>query len=207
MIESVENALQITVVLACAGVAFFRANAEQDRKWYLLCFFYGCWLLGDIYWLVCLIFFGDTPHIPMVSDLAWYGSYVFLYLLLNSAAPPERTFGKHVLPWLVFPFTAGMAVFYMQWGQIASNLICATLMGLLMFSSIRRLQNSRRYMTQQFLCAAILVFCMLEYVLWTSSCFFNGGEEEIQNPYIWIDFLLTVSIFLFLPATRKAAAE
>ena len=52
---------------------------------------------------------------------------------------------------------------------------------------------------------AILVFCLLEYTLWTVSCF--DWEDSVTNPYYWCDLLLTASFPFFLGATRKAAAE
>ena len=205
MIESIENALQITVLLACAGIAIIRAAAYRSRKWTMLFFFYGSWVLADIYWLACLVFYDHTPQIPVVSDLAWYNSLIFLYMLLRLVAPPEGTCEKRVLPWMGFLFAAGMAVFYIQWGQIVSNLIYASLMGLLLFSAIRRLLDARRYAAQRFLCVMILVLCLLEYALWTTSCFVR--KEGVQDPYLWFDFLLTVSHIFLIPATGKVAAK
>ena len=75
-------------------------------------------------------------------------------------------------------------------------------MGLLLFSAIRRLLDGRQYAAQRPLCLLILVFCLLEYGLWTSSCFWAG--ETPRNPYYWFDFLLSAGFVFFLPSTRKA---
>lgn len=205
MIERIENALQIAVLLACVSVSLYRAAAGRSRMWTLLFFFYGSWVLGDIYWLACLIFFDQTPQISVVSDLSWYASYIFLYMLLRHAAPPETAGRKRVLPWTGVLFAVGMAAFFMQWGKIVSNLIYASLMALLLYSVISRFQDRKKYMAQQPLCIAVLVFCLLEYAMWTSSCFF--WSEGPENPYYWFDFLLTVSFVFFLPATKKKVAE
>ena len=140
----------------------------------------------------------------MVSDLSWYASYIFLYMLLRHAAPPEGARETRFPPWLGPLFAGGMAAFFMQWGEIASNLIYALLMSLLLFSVIRRFLDKNQYRAQQPLSLVILVFCLLEYALWTSSCFFKGDGPE--NPYYWIDFLLTLCFVFFLPATGKAVA-
>lgn len=63
MIESIENALQIAVLLACISISLYRAVTQRSRAWTMLSFFYGSQVLGDIYWLVCLIFYHDTPRI------------------------------------------------------------------------------------------------------------------------------------------------
>ena len=203
MIESIENALQIATLMVCAGIALIRAVKTQSRAWALLAFFYSSWGLGDVYWLVCLIFFDRTPQISVVSDLSWYASYIFLYMLLREAAPPDGAREKRFPPWLGPLFAGGMAVFFMRWGEIGSNLIYALLMSLLLFSVIRRFLDRDRYAAQQPLCVMILALCLLEYALWTSSCFFKG--DGLKNPYYWFDFLLTVSVVFLLPAVRGGA--
>ena len=204
MIESIENALQIATLLVCSALALIRAVRTRSRAWTLLAFFYGSWGLGDVYWLVCLIFFDQTPRISIVSDLSWYASYIFLYMLLREIAPPDGAREKRFLPWLGPLFAAGMAAFFMQWGEIGSNLIYALLMSLLLFSVIRRFLDREKYAAQQALCVLILVFCLLEYALWTSSCFFKG--DGLDNPYYWFDFLLTLCFVFFLPAVRRCDA-
>lgn len=197
MIERIENALQIGVLVVCAAIAVYRTVKHRGEAWMLLSFFYGSWLLGDIYWLACLVFYDGTPQISAVSDLSWYASYIFLYLLLRHTAPPEKLSGTKVLPLLGPVFTAGMAVFFMLRGEIATNVAYAALMGFLLYAAIRRLAE-RRSLT---LSVLILVFCLLEYALWTASCFWN--EEIVLHPYYWFDFLLTVSFPFFLPATER----
>ena len=206
MIESIENALQVGVLLVCVSVSFCKATAKRSRVWTLLSFFYVSEALADIYWLICLIFYDHTPRIPVVSDLSWYASYIFLYMLLRLVAPPEGAREKRFLPWLGPLFAIGMAVFFMQWGQITSNLIYASLMGLLLFAVIRRFLDRKKYIAQQPLCIVILAFCLLEYGMWISSCFFWGSG--LDNPYYWFDFLMTTCFVFFLPATsKKGVAE
>ncbi|MBQ1321818.1 MAG: hypothetical protein IIY53_09310 [Solobacterium sp.] len=205
MIESIENALQIIVLLICSGIALYRAIANHSQTWVLAFLFFGSWLLGDIYWLVCLLFYGQTPQISIVSDLSWYGSYIFLYLLLYHSSAPDKDSRKHRLPWLGPVFAAGMAVFFITQGELLSNLIYASLMGLLLFAALNRQINRKQYQNQQLLSGMILLFCLLEYGLWTASCFWK--TDTLSNPYYWFDFLLTVSFVFFLPAIKKAVTE
>ncbi len=204
MLESSENALQVFVLLVCAGIAVYRAVVYQSRTWTIAFFFFGSWVLGDIYWLLCLIFFDKTSQVSIVSDLSWYASLVFLYLLLDRVGPPREINRKQLLPWLGPAFSLAMAVFFMFWGEILSNLIYAALMGVLLFASIHRLLNRQQYPDSYFLAVAVLIICLLEYGLWISSCFWNA--ETLANPYYWFDFLLTLSFLFILPATRKAVA-
>lgn len=202
MIERYENILQIAVLILCVIAAVYRAVKYRSRSWTLLAFFYGSWVLGDIYWLTCLLFYDKTPQISVVSDLSWYAAYVFLYLLLRRTSPPEKLSGKRLIAWLGPVFTIGMAVFYMLRGEILSNLIYAGLMGLLLFAAICRITDAGRNRPNLFLPYMILVICLLEYALWTSSCFWN--EDILLHPYYLFDLLLTVSFPFFLLATKKA---
>lgn len=204
MIERIDNGLQMAVLAVCGVIALIRFLRSRDKAWMLLALFYGSWFLGDVYWSVCLFFYGQTSQISVVSDLSWYAACIFLYMLLRQAAPPVTRREKRVLPWLGPAFALAMAVFFMRWGEILSNLIYAALMGLLLFSALRRLMDGQRYRSARCLVAAILCACLMDYALWTASCFWAG--ETIQNPYYWFDFLLTACFVLFLPAVRKGVS-
>lgn len=196
MIDQIENAIQVAVLLICIIAAAVPAISRKSRTWTLLTLFYGSWFLGDLYWLICYLFYDTMPQISVVSDMSWYAACIFLYMLLGEAAPPKKT--KHWLPWLGPVFTAAMAVFFMQWGEYFNNAVYAVLMGLLLFASIRRLQDGQ----QRFLSALILIYCLLEYGMWTASCFWKA--PVLSDPYYWFDLMITASFCLFLPAVRKA---
>ena len=202
MIEIYENALQTAVLIVCVILAAFRALKSRNRAWTLLSLAYGSWLLGDIYWMACLLFYDKTPQIPLISDLSWYAACTFLYMLLRQVSPPEEAGPAGRIAWLGPVFTMGMAVFYMTFGQIISNLAYAGLMGLLLYSSIRRL--AARTSGGRAVPLLLLVFCLLEYGLWTSSCFWT---DVLIHPYYVFDVLVTAVWPVFLHAVRKAVTE
>ena len=197
MLDQIENTIQVAALLICVIAAAWLALSRRSRTWTLLAFFYGSWLLGDLYWLVCYLYYDTMPQISIVSDLSWYASNIFLYMLLRKTAPPEKT--RRILPWLGPVFAVGMAVFFMQWGEYFNNVVYAVLMGILLYASVHRLRDRQ----QRFLSALILIYCLLGYGLWISSCYWQ--ESVLSEPYYWFDFALTASFFLFLPAARKAA--
>ena len=207
MIESHENALQIAVLAVCLAVSVSRAALTKRREWTLLSFFYGSWVLADLYWEMFLLLLDRTPDVFYVSQFSWYASYIFLFLLLRQVLPQEKIAARPLLPWLGPLFAAGMSVFFMQWGAYAENLICAFLMGILLFHSIRGLFLSRGAGGRKRLplCLSVLLFCVVEYVLWTASCFWEG--DSLANPYYWIDVMLTLSFIPLLFAVRRAVKE
>lgn len=196
MLDQIDNGIQVAALLVCVVSAAWLAMRRTSRPHVLLALFYGSWLLGDIYWLVCYLCYDTMPQISVVSDMSWYASGIFLYMLLREVAPP--TGARRVLPWIGPAFAAGMAVFFMQWGEYFNNMVYAVVMGLLMFASISRLQDGQ----QRFLPALVLVYCLLEYGLWVSSCFWQ--EPVLTEPYYWFEFMLTASFFLFLPTVGRA---
>ena len=205
MIEIIENSVQLALLAALTVVTAMLSVRDKRTEGGLLAMFYGSYALGDLYWLLYLVYYGHTPRVFYIPDLSWYASYIFLYMLLRQIAPPKDAREKRILPWLCFVFTLSMAVFFMKesGGEIGNNLIYGSLMGLLMFSAVRRLMD--RDAGCRTLCIVILVFCLLEYAMWTVSVFFKG--DTLANPYYWFDFLLTVSFPAFLSAAKRTVAE
>ena len=202
MIELIDNSLQITVLTVCAALSVYLAVRHGSRTWTLLSFFYGSWLLGDVYWLSCLIFYDRTPQISLVSDLSWYAAFIFLYMILRQVSPPEKLKRPGPAVWIGPLFAAAMAVYFMQWGQILNNIIYAGIMGLLLYSVTCRISAEGTEREKLLLPYAILIICMLEYALWTASCIWSG--ETLMNPYYWCDFLITLSFPFLLAASGKA---
>ena len=202
MLDTFENVLQTAVLVVCAIVSVSHAVKYGSRSWTILSFFYGCWLVADIYWLACLVFYGDTPQISVVSDLSWYAAQIFLYLLLRHLLPPEKLEGTRFISWLGPLFTVGMAVFFMFWGEILSNLIYAALFGLLLFASIRRIADKKVTGLKLILPVTILVYVLLVYAMWVASCYWD--ETVLLHPYYVFDFLITAGFPFFLLGVRKA---
>jgi hypothetical protein len=224
MIESIDNTIQMAVAGLCAWIALYRAVRSKERAWALLGLFSGIFCLGDFYWLLFLVFYGKTPLHYSVSELSWYTSYLFLLLLIiyvrveicgDRMLRTRRRGGltgrvRQFPPvlWCVPVFTAGMCVFYMQRGDYLSNILAAVFMTGLLWHALSGLislsgQPERRGRLCMLYSNTIL-FCLAEYALWTSSCFWMG--DTIANVYYWFDLLLTVTFVLYLPALRKAVA-
>lgn len=197
MIDLIDNGIQTAALLLCVIAASVQAARFQSRTYALLAFFCGSWMLGNIYWTVFLLFYDKTPQISVISDLSWYASYLFLYLLLRHASPPEGLAGGKAVACLGPAFTVAMGLFYMRRGEIVSNLIYAGLMGVLLYAAIRRLAQRQTV----YLAAVILIICLLEYALWTASCFWQA--ESLRNPYYWFDFLLTATFPFFFAAIKS----
>ena len=204
MMESIENGIQLITTGICAFAAAGLAVRSRSRTWALLGLFSGVFFLGDLYWFLFLVFYGETPGFSLIPDMSWYAGLLFLYLLLVHVG--DETESVKII-WPVPAFTAGMCIFYMQWGQYASNLIYAVLYTLILMRTVGALRKFRgggetEKKRHRSLYRLVILFSALEYGMWTASCFFS--YESPANPYYWFDILLSVSFLLFIPAVRKA---
>ena len=239
MVESIDNLIQLIVFGICFGISLRLTYTKRSRAMGILSLFYISFFLGDLYWLLYIVFYDSTPQVFYVSEFNWYASYLFLILLMQQTLEPEARRQRSRVLLLPLVFAAGMCVFFMQWGDYISNIISAVLMGLMMFRAMqgslycREKDTAADHLTdaekdpaaghltgrekdpaamqsgysaksiaaQMRLCRLILVFCVIEYVMWTVSCFWRG--DGLTNPYYWLDGMLTVCSAALLPVLDK----
>ena len=194
IVESLENAIQITVLLLCMILAFVRMHSVREKSWLLLMSFYGSFLLGDLYWQVCLFCLGTIPEVSIVSDLSWYASYLFLFLLLcipgkqkGSVAGIPADSKMRLIPYLAPVFTGAMAVFYMGSGKIITNIVYAALMGLLLFTASRGKRGTSGLCTGRSLFSAF----------WSTPCGRPPASGNIRRAGISISASIFVSPCVF----------
>ena len=199
MIEVLENALQLAVLLLCALYAGLMTYKKRSRGWLLMAGFYLCYAMGDAYWLLYLSLRGYTPQFSFIADPSWYTSGLFLCILLRLSLGEARD--RSLLPWLMPVFCAASGLFYMQWGKYLSNAVAAFVFGWLGYLTVCCL---RRPGADRGFPASVLAHILLLYVVWYCSCFW--WSDTWANPYFWFDILHTASFIWMLLAYRKAAA-
>ncbi len=212
MISSIDNAIQLVVTGGCAAIVLNHALKVRVREWFLLVLFYFTFFLGDLYWLLFIVFYDGASPVFYISEFGWNTSYLFLLLLLiyiNTESNKKWRYRFDPFFMLIPAFTIGMCIFYMQWGDYLSNMVTAVLMMGLIWHAFYGLKVLRKRPEQEkerrMIFLVTLLFCATEYALWTSSCFWMG--ETVLNIYYWFDILLSFSFVLFLPALRKAVGE
>lgn len=201
MIETVENAAQLAVVGVCCGISFYRLTRRRSRLWVLMTLFYGSFLLGLLYWLLYLLFYGYTPEFRYISELSWYTSYLFLAMVLHLLADPAERSVRSWIPKLTIVFAAGMCVLYMHYSSWMSNILSAVVMSLMMYQAVRGLifhKKQKPHGRHIWLYCAVLLFCSAEYLMWTITCFY--WSDTMKNPYFWFDIQQTLCFPLFIPA-------
>ena len=217
MIEIVQNSIQLLVTGICTINAAISFSRHRERTWILLGLFSGSYFLGDLYWMLVLLFYQRVPEFSYIADLNWYvSSYVFLLLLLSYVRDedtggefmPWQMLRRHKILWLVPVFTGCMCIFFMQWGHYFVNIMSAAFMTLIIMLTLddfltlraQRLDNPRRNLD-----LVALLFCLAEYGLWTSACL--QTQEDYAGADFWISCMLSFTFILFPLALGKVVRE
>ncbi len=208
MTEIVVNSVQMICTAICSILCARRIKETKDRSWIMLGLSSSVFFLGDLYWQLYMLFYGESPHYSYIPYVGWYACYLFLiFMLIEIRGKCSFRSGKKIL-WIVPLFTASMGLFFLQWGDVFGNIISFVFMTVLIWLSAEGLlliqEGSQDRRENKFLYLTILLFCILEYAAWTASCFWSG--DNINNAYYWFDGLLSVT-FLLLPRALEKAVK
>ncbi|MEG2054595.1 MAG: hypothetical protein RR052_06605, partial [Oscillospiraceae bacterium] len=205
MIEILDNAIQLCVTTGCAIWACTIALRRKSQSYFLLSGFYGTFALGLLFWLAYLTIMTYTPKIFYVSDLSWFASFLFLFLLtVTLATPQERNF-KPIAPWFVAAIPAVITICFLFLGDVFGTLLWCPLLTVCTYHATKGFLYARKQSDEshrkQWVYLAILFVVFSEFTLWTLSYIFKSSS--IENPYFWCDFVLSTALFLIMPAMKK----
>ena len=206
LIEKIDNALQLLSLIVCTVLALFKATSTHKRIWTLMSMFYAVVTLGTLYWFLYMMLYGDTPYYDFIPDLCWLAAFMYMLLVMLHIRDREWSFKDHKIFWIIPVFTTGLAIFYMQWGEYFTNIAYAILMGMILYQSIGGVITADKKDSRYNLYFVTLIFCLVEYSLWTASCFSWGGIPFL-DPYYFFDIMLTAAYVLLYLATGKAADD
>ena len=206
MPEIIDNFSQFVVtLLGCvfSGILYLK---YRRQPYFILSCFYGCFSLAGLYWMLYTILITDTPPIFYVSDIGWVAGFLFLLLLQDSLAQTEERTFKCRAVWLAPLTIVPLTIYFISIGNVLYNLIVGGIMLLFLWRSLRGFTYWKRQPKEKrnrcFFHVTAIAFVALEHCLWISSYPWRG--DGWSNPYFWIDFAVTASLFSLLPAVRKA---
>lgn len=209
MIETLDNVLQLVVSGVCFLYAVIRAVKTSKRAWIVYALFCAGFFLGDLYWSLYLILYGNTPVISYIPDLSWAAAYLFMILLVQNLLGRTRINPDMWRMWIVPAFVAIMGIFFMTKGDYLANIVTSVLMGIILWNALKGVEitknKSRAEAPEYYVFMLAIIYCVLEYLLWISSYFWMG--DTLINPYFWFDTMITITIALFIPAIRRAVNE
>ena len=123
MIELIDNAIQLTVLIGCCTYSAVQAIRRNSHVWFLLTCFYGAYALGLVYWLLFIAFHSTYPSISPISDLSWMASVLFLIVMQNTLRLPGESTYRPLAAWAAPAFSTVMCFFLFQWGDYFLNIL------------------------------------------------------------------------------------
>ena len=189
LIERIDNSFQLLCLGICLVFSIYRALFSNKRIWMITTMFFGINFLAVLYWVLYLVFYGETPSFSFISDFCWFSAYLFLLLLLMTAMESKIKHNACKALRFISAFPFGMSLFYMKWGKYLTNLAYAGIMSFLLYHAIQGMLSSEKTSGEYHLSRSVLSYCVIEYCLWTASCF---ESSVLYYSYYFFDFLFTV---------------
>lgn len=207
MVEIFDNLTQfLAAFIACllSSILYLRSRRQP---YFLLACFYGCFMLSGIYWMLYTILITDSPPMFYVADIGWISGYLFLYLLQDALSDSNERAFKCRSMWLAPLIEIPLTAYFISIGTVIYNLITGGIFLTLVLRSVRGFVYQRKQPGSKkwYFHFSLLCFLMLENCLWLSS--YPWVSDTLTNPYFWIDFTVTASLFCMLPAVRKAVNQ
>ena len=208
MIAYTSEISQMVVLLLCEAVAIIDARKVRSRLRLLYGLFLLSFFLGDLWWFLNMAIYEGNAAYSLIPYINWKAAMLFLILIMQQYHR-EPIFRKPISPLQLFipVFCGGMCAFYMTNGAYLDNIVTAILMSIIIWNAVQRLIEIRKGMTKDkadsHLCRVILLFCLLEYGMWTASCLYNI-PWVYDGLYYAFNFALSFCCILFIPAIRKA---
>ena len=211
MIYSSSEAIQLLALAVCFALALVRALRIRNTPCIEIACYFACMLLGNVYWYGYLAVFGDTPSASYISELSWIAGYVFLLMLLVECNQRRGLIAPVPVAWIPVGVCAACCVYYIYAnGHPLLNLVDNGLVAALGFFAVRGLvittrdaaeSSGRSFTDNRFFYGAVLVFIIVEQVLWLSSLFDPTADLVV---YAVINHLLTLSFFAILAAAWRS---
>lgn len=203
MVEVLDNAFQLAVLIVCLAVSLVHFSRGHGDEWLMASGFFGCNLLGLTYWIAYLMVFGETPRYFYVPDVAWAASYVFLLMLVAALDERRQPCAPVPMAWVAAAAMVPHFALYVTHGDVLLNVVECSIMAAIGYFAVRGIasapvegpEGDRR------LHAAILIWWMAQLAVWTTSCFWGAVSF---TPYIASDLLVSVSLLALLLEMRRA---
>ena len=235
MVELIDNLIQLVLTATCTLVAFYRAfkirrQYEMEsmsvskiptmqfhigrREWILFGLCTGEYFFGDLFTVLYLALYNETPPYQYISNISWYTSYLFLSLLILYVSERSSIRMQSRAQLLIPLFNIGMSViFYIDSGGLFDNILGTLVMtpamwlagGALEIERQKKKATGRRSKKWYFYFLCLLITA-LEYGLWVTSAFFWIGDT-VLNPYFCIDLALSVCFVLLMFTTDDAIRD
>ena len=205
-LESFENILSLLCTIVGLLYCVFRYIEAPRRGFRLLIGFFLAKFLSEYYWTIFEFVMHTYPDVSgFTAYLGWNVGYLCLFLAMLYMRREEARRFFH--PVMLLPILVNVPQFFLynRYGGFLNNLWEVGFTTLTMILCLQALayhlktrEGRRRF---PWLSLLVLVYLILNYGMWTSSCF--EWENELLNPYFYCSTLGSLICAGFAFGARK----
>ncbi len=180
----------LSVIAALLG-CLFRYIDVPKRGYLYMCICFLAFFLSDYYWTVYSLVMRSDPNVSeFVAYFGWnIGYLVLLVTVLHMSEPGSK---RYFSPLMIIPIPINIYQFilYNSFGGYFNNLWSGVIVTAVIVICI---QNITYYLSKRkegasfpYLHLTVLIYCTLEYGMWTASCF--DWPSTALDPYYYCAF-------------------
>ena len=204
--DDLENFISLFFTIIGLLLCLFKYITYSKRGYLYLISFFVMRFLSDYYWMVYQLIMHDSPDsYRYVANIGWnMGFVVFFFTVIYFQTPERRRF---IHPLMVLPLLTNIPqlILYLPYDHILVNLwevgITTLIMIFCLKDMIYYVKNKKNGVS--FPCLSLLGFTyvLMEYGMWTSSCF--DWPSELLSPYFYFNILESLTIIFFAWGASK----
>ena len=198
--EDFGNIFSLFCTIVSLLFCLFKYVEHPKRGYLYLVIFCLSHFFSDYYWAIYTLVMQKYPDVSeFVAYLGWNVGYVVLLLLiLNMRLEGSERYFHPLMLWPIIP-NAIQFILYINFGGILNNLfqvgITTAAMILCMQQILYCWKNRGSGKKLPYLSIIVLLHIIMEYGMWTSSCF--SWPSELKNPYMYFSTLTSLITIFF----------
>lgn len=205
--ESVESITSLLCTIVGLLICAFK-YIESPKRWYkYLTVFFLANFFSEYYWAVYELVMHDYPDISMfMAYLGWNIGY--LVLLVAVFFLRNRESRKYFHPVILLPFITNVPQFvlYISFGGVLNNLWEVGITTLTMVFCLQEIMyyatNREKFRSFPYFSTLILIYLIINYGMWTTSCF--DWSSPVTNPYNYLSIAGSLICILLAHAAGRS---
>lgn len=196
--EIIDNIFQILVMFTTMCMAVVNAFRSRRKEFLMLAGGYGCFMMGTLYYVLCLIITGKVPQIFYVAEISWEAAYLFF---LSVSLSRRKLLGRNpgIFTIIITVLTAGSIAGFKIMGPSPLFFVAfAVIQAVIVFRAAEGLREKGKY---RCLDGMMFVIVWLQITVYIVSVFIRDYTRF--NLYFGVDITLTLMLAGMLPALRK----
>lgn len=198
--EDIENIVSLLFTVVGLLYCLFKYIDTPKRGYRYLIAFFITSFLSEYYWTVYVLLMGESPNVSeFTAYIGWDAGYVFLLLAVFFLRRDGARGFFH--PLILLPILSNLPQFilYIQYGGIINNLWMVGITTAAMIFCLQEIlfcvKNRKEKKGFPWFSVIVLLYLVMQYVMWTSSCF--EWDSELSNPYFYCSILVAVMRLFF----------